>query len=188
NCDLAIILIDARHGVLTQTKRHSFIVSLLGIRHVLVAINKMDLVGFREEVYERIIADYEGFASRLDVQDLEFIPISALDGDNVVERSERMPWYEGMTLMRYLESVYIGADRNMRDFRFPVQYVIRPHLDFRGFAGTVASGIVRKGDEIVVLPSRKRSRVKEIVTQDGELDEAFPPLAVTLTLEDEIDV
>lgn len=188
NCDLAIILVDARHGVLTQTKRHSFIVSLLGIRHVLVAINKMDLVDYSEQTYDAIVSEYKAFAARLDVQDLAFIPISALNGDNVVDHSEHMPWYDGKTLMHYLESVYIGADRNLQDFRFPVQYVIRPHLDFRGFAGTVASGIVRKGDEIVVLPSRQRSRVKSIVTQAGELEEAFPPLAVTLTLEDEIDV
>ena len=188
NCDLAIILIDARHGVLTQTRRHSFIVSLLGIQHVLVAINKMDLVAYDQSVYERIVGEYEEFASRLDVRDLNFIPISALKGDNVVERSESMPWYDGKTLMRFLETVYIGADRNLQDFRFPVQYVTRPNLQFRGFAGTVASGIVRKGDEIMVLPSKKRSTVKSIVTQDGEPDEAFPPQAVTLTLADEIDV
>ena len=187
NCDLAIILIDARYGVLTQTKRHSFIVSLLGIRHVLVAINKMDLVDFSQERYDEIIRDYQDFAARLDINDMHFIPIAALHGDNVVERSERMPWYEGRTLMRFLETIYIGADRNMQDFRFPVQYVIRPNLDFRGFAGTVASGIVRKGDEVVVLPSKQRSRVQSIVTYDGELEEAYPPLSVTLTLEDEID-
>ena len=188
NCDLAVILVDARHGVLTQTKRHSFIVSLLGIQHVLVAINKMDLVEYRQEVYERIVEDYEAFAARLNVRDLAFLPLSALKGDNVVEPSKKMPWYQGRTLMRYLETVYIGADRNMQDFRFPVQHVIRPNLDFRGFAGTLASGIVRQGDEIVVLPSRKRSRIKSIVTYEGEIAEAFPPLAVTLTLEDEIDV
>jgi len=188
NCDLAIILVDARHGVLTQTKRHSFIVSLLGIRHVLVAINKMDLVDFSQETYDGIVREYKEFAARLNVQDLEFIPLSALNGDNVVDRSESMPWYQGRTLMRFLETVYIGADRNLQDFRFPVQYVIRPNLDFRGFAGTVASGIVRKGDDVVVLPSGKRTRVASIVTQEGELDEAFAPLAVTLTLEDEVDV
>ena len=188
NCDLAVILIDARHGVLTQTKRHSFIVSLLGIQHVLVAINKMDLVDFSQERYDEIVADYKAFATRLDVKDLEFIPLSALKGDNVVEPSDKMPWYEGRTLMRFLETVYIGADRNLRDFRFPVQFVIRPNLDFRGFAGTVASGIVRKGDEVMAFPSRKTSKVASIVTQDGELDEAFPPQAVTITLEDEIDV
>ncbi len=187
NCDLAVILVDARHGVLTQTKRHSFIVSLLGIKHVLVAINKMDLVDFSQERYQEIVRDYETFATKLDVPDLDFIPLSALKGDNVVDRSDKMPWYEGQTLMRFLENVYIGADRNMQDFRFPVQYVIRPNLDFRGFAGTVASGVVRKGDEIMVLPSRKTSKVKTIHTMDGDLDEAFPPLSVTLTLENEID-
>lgn len=188
NCDLAIILVDARHGVLTQTKRHSFIVSLLGIKHVLVAINKMDLVDYSQEVYDRIVGEYQQFAARLGIPDLKFIPISALKGDNVVSTSEAMPWFTGKTLMRFLETVYIGADRNLTDFRFPVQYVIRPNLDFRGFAGTVAAGIVRKGDEIEVLPSGRRSKVKSIVTYDGELEEAFPPLSVTLTLEDEVDV
>jgi bifunctional enzyme CysN/CysC len=187
NCDLAIILVDARHGVLTQTKRHSFIVSLLGIRHVLVAVNKMDLVGFSQERYEEILREYKEFAARLDVNDLHFIPISALHGHNVVDRSEEMPWYDGHTLMHFLETIYIGADRNLQDLRFPVQYVIRPNLDFRGFAGTVASGIVRKGDEVMVLPSRQKSRVQTITTYDGELEEAYPPLSVTLTLEDEID-
>ena len=186
--DLAIILIDARHGVLTQTKRHSFIVSLLGIKHVLVAINKMDLVSYGIETYEQIRSDYKDFASRLDIPDLHFIPISALRGDNVVESSDNMTWYNGTTLMSFLESVYIGSDRNLEDFRFPVQFVNRPHLDFRGFCGTVASGIVRKGEEVMVLPSRKTSRVKSLVTFAGELDEAFSPLAVTVTLEDEIDV
>ena len=187
NCDLAIILIDARHGVLTQTKRHSFIVSLLGIKHVLVAVNKMDLVDHSQDRYEEILRDYKEFAARLDVGDLDFIPISALNGDNVVDKSEAMPWYGGKTLMRFLETVYIGADRNLQDFRFPVQFVIRPNLDFRGFAGTVASGILRKGDEVMVLPSRQRSRVKTITTYDGDLEEAYPPLSVTLTLVDEID-
>lgn len=185
--DLAIILIDARHGVLTQTKRHSFIVSLLGIRHVVVAVNKMDLVDFSEERFEEICADYRSFAARLDLPDLHFIPISALDGDNVVDRSEKAPWYTGSTLMNFLESVYIGSDRNFQDFRMPVQYVNRPNLDFRGFCGTIASGIIRVGEEIMVLPSRKTSRVKEIVTFDGNIEEAFTPLSVTLTLEDEID-
>ncbi len=187
NCDLAIILVDARHGVLTQTKRHSFIVSLLGIRHVLVAVNKMDLVGYSQERYEEVLREYKEFATRLDIPDLHFIPISALVGDNVVERSEAMPWYEGRTLLPFLETVYIGADRNLQDFRFPVQYVIRPDLDFRGFAGTVASGIVREGEEVMVLPSRQRSRVQRIATYDGDLDEAYAPLSVTLVLEDEID-
>jgi len=186
--DLAIILVDARHGVQTQTRRHSFITSLLGIRHVLVAINKMDLVDFSEEVFDRIRDDYRDFAVRLNIPDLDFIPISALRGDNVVDPSASTPWYQGPTLMGFLESVYIGSDRNLEDFRFPVQLVNRPNLDFRGYCGTIASGIVRKGDEVVVFPSRRTTRVKQIVTCDGELEEAFAPQAVTLTLEDEVDV
>ena len=187
--DLAVILIDARpgHGVIEQTKRHSFIASLLGIKHILVAVNKMDLVDFDEEVFNQIRNDYRDFAARLDIPDLHFIPISALYGDNVVEKSDNMPWYDGSTLMNFLESVYIGSDRNLEDFRFPVQYVIRPNLDFRGFAGTIASGIIRVGDEILTLPSRKTSRVKEIVTFDGNLQEASAPMSVTITLKDEID-
>jgi bifunctional enzyme CysN/CysC len=186
--DLAIILIDARHGVLVQTKRHSFIVSLLGIKHIVVAINKMDLVDFSQERFEQIRADYQAFAARLDLPDVHFLPMSALKGDNVVSQSANTPWYVGPTLMSLLENVYIASDRNLEDFRFPVQLVNRPHLNFRGFCGTIASGIVRKGDEIMALPSRKTSRVKSIVTFDGERDEAFAPQAVTLTLEDEIDV
>jgi len=185
--DLAVILIDARHGVLTQTRRHSFIVSLLGIRHVIVAVNKMDLLDFDEERYNEICDEYRSFAMRLDLPDLHFIPISALDGDNVVDRSEKSPWYSGSTLMNFLETVYIGSDRNLQDFRMPVQYVNRPNLDFRGFCGTIASGIVRPGEEIMVLPSRQTSKVKEIVTFDGTVEEAFAPLSITLTLEDEID-
>lgn len=185
--DLAVILIDARHGVLTQTKRHSFIVSLLGIRHVVVTINKMDLVDFSQERYDEICAEYRSFASRLDMPDLHFIPISALNGDNVVDPSPKMDWYRGSTLMNFLETVYIGSDRNFEDFRFPVQYVNRPNLDFRGFCGTLASGIIRKGDEVMVMPSRQKSTVKSIVTFDGEVEEAFTPQSVTLTLDDEID-
>jgi len=187
-CQLAIILIDARHGVMTQTRRHSFIVSLLGIKHVVVAINKMDLVGYSQEVFEKIKEEYTGFVAKLAIPDVQFIPLSALKGDNVVEKSAAMPWYQGPPLLRHLETVHIASDRNMADVRFPVQYVLRPHLDFRGFAGTIASGILRKGEEVVSLPSRKRSRVKSIVTYDGELEEAFSPMAVTVTLEDEIDV
>ena len=185
--DLAIILVDARHGILPQTKRHSFIVSLLGIRHIVVAINKMDIVDYDEAVFERIKADYIDFASRLDLPDVHFMPISALKGDNVVTNSPRMPWHSGPPLMTLLETIYIGSDRNMEDFRFPVQVVLRPNLDYRGFAGTIASGIIRRGDEVMSLPSRKKSRVKSIVTFDGELDEAFASQSVTLTLEDEID-
>ena len=189
-CDLAIILVDARYGVQTQTKRHSFITSLLGIKHIVVAINKMDLMNFDQDVFERIKADYLAFAERIELKpsSLHFVPMSALKGDNVVNRSERAPWYEGQSLMEILESVEIAGDRNFDDLRFPVQYVNRPNLNFRGFAGTLASGIVRKGDEIAVLPSGKTSRVKSIVTFDGELEQATPGEAVTLTLEDEIDV
>jgi bifunctional enzyme CysN/CysC len=186
--DLAIILIDARRGVLTQTKRHTFIVSLLGIKHIIVAVNKMDLVDYKEEVFEKIKSDYQDFASRLNLPDVHFIPISALRGSNVVQLSSDMPWYTGSPLMNFLETVYIGSDRNLEDFRFPVQYVNRPNLDFRGFCGTVASGIVREGDEIMALPSRKTSRVKNIVTYEGNVKEAFAPQSVTLTLEDEIDI
>jgi bifunctional enzyme CysN/CysC len=187
SADLAILMIDARHGVLTQTKRHSFIVSLLGIRHVIVAINKMDLVDYSESRFEEICDDYRSFATRLDLPDLHFIPISALNGDNLVDRSESMDWYTGSTLMGFLESVYIGSDRNLQDFRMPVQWVNRPNLDFRGFCGTISSGIIRRGEEIMVLPSKRKSKVKSIVTYEGELEEAFAPLSITLTLEDEID-
>jgi bifunctional enzyme CysN/CysC len=186
--DLAIILIDARRGVLAQTKRHSFIVSLLGIKHVVVAINKMDLVDYSQEVFEQIQRDYRDFSARLDLPDVHFLPISALKGDNVVKLSEQTPWYQGSPLMHLLETVYIGSDRNLEDFRFPVQFVNRPNLDFRGFCGTVASGIIRVGDEVMALPSRKTSKVKEIVTFDGNVEEAFSPQAVTLTLTDEIDI
>jgi bifunctional enzyme CysN/CysC len=188
NCELAIILIDARHGVLTQTRRHTFIASLLGIRHLIVAVNKMDLMDYSEEVFNRIRDDYLEFADDLDTGDLTFIPMSALKGDNVVHASEKMPWYESETLMWMLENVKISADRNFSDFRFPVQYVNRPNLDFRGYCGTVASGIIRKGDHITALPSGKTSTVKSIVTYDEELEMAFTPMAITLTLEDEIDI
>ncbi len=185
--DLAIILIDARYGVLTQTKRHSFIVSLLGIRHVVVTINKMDLVGHSQERFDDICSDYRDFVSRLDLPDLHFIPIAALHGENVVDPSVNMPWYRGSTLMNFLESVYIGSDRNLEDFRLPVQIVNRPNLDFRGFCGTVASGIIRQGDQIMVLPSKRTSKVERIVTQDGDLKEAFCSQSITLLLEDEVD-
>ncbi|MFT6645555.1 MAG: bifunctional enzyme CysN/CysC [Patiriisocius sp.] len=187
-CDLAIILVDARHGVMTQTKRHSFITTLLGIKHIIVAINKMDLVDYSEETYQQIKQDYAKFSSQLDMGEVRYLPMSALNGDNVVNKSDNMPWYEGAPLMTVLENIQISSDKNLSDFRFPVQYVNRPNLDFRGFCGTVASGIVRPGDDIMVLPSRKTSKIRSIVTFDGEIEEAFPPLAVTLTLEDEIDV
>ncbi len=187
-CDLAIILVDARYGVLEQTKRHSFITSLLGIRHVIVAINKMDLVDYSQDTFEQIRHDYADFATRMTADDVHFIPLSALKGDNIVNPSENMPWYEGSTLMHMLESVYIASDRNLIDFRFPVQLVSRPHLDFRGYCGTIASGVVKVGDEVMVLPSRKTSRVKSIEMYEGQIQEAFAPQATTLTLEDEIDV
>ena len=186
-CDLAIILIDARNGVQTQTRRHTFIVSLLGIKHVVVAINKMDLVEYREEVFEKIREHYEEFADQLELADVTFIPISALKGDNIVNPSTSMPWYGGSTLMHHLETVHIAGDRNLSDFRFPVQFVNRPNLDFRGYAGTVSSGVVKPGDEVMILPSRKTNRVKSIVTFEGEQPEAFAGMAVTLTLEKEID-
>ena len=186
--NLAIILVDARTGVITQTRRHSFLVSLLGIKHVVLAVNKMDLVGFSEERFNEIVKEYKQFIAPLGIPDATCIPLSALDGDNVVERSERTPWYNGISLLDFLETVHIDNDHNLSDIRFPVQYVLRPNLDFRGFCGKVASGVVRKGDEVIALPSGKKSRVKSIVTYDGELDYAFPPQSVTLTLEDEIDV
>jgi len=187
NCDLAIILIDARHGVLEQTRRHSFIASLLGIKHIVVAVNKMDLVDWSEARYEEIKAQYTDFAAKLELGDIRFVPMSALLGDNVVNKSEHLDWYKGSTLMHVLENVVISADRNLIDFRLPVQYVNRPDLNFRGFAGTIASGVVRPGDDVMVLPSKKTSKIKRVVTMDGDLDEAFAPQAVTLTLEDEID-
>ncbi len=187
-CDVAVILIDARSGVLTQTRRHTFIAALLGIRHVIVAVNKMDLVDFQESVFDAIRADYTNFTANLGIDDLQFIPISALRGDNVVDKSAAMPWYQGSTLMHLLENVQIASDRNFNDFRFAVQRVNRPDSSFRGYSGTVQSGIVRPGDSIVVLPSGKSATVARIVTMDGDLDEAFPPLAVTLTLTSEIDI
>jgi len=187
-CDLAVILIDARYGVQTQTKRHSFIVSLLGIRHIIVAINKMDLVGYSEETYSKIKDDYLAFVKALDLHDIHFIPMSALDGDNVVNPSANMPWFAGKPMMELLNTIEIASDHNFVDTRFPVQYVNRPNLDFRGFCGTVASGVFHKGDAITVLPSGKSSKVKTIFTYDGELEQAFAAMAVTLTLEDEIDI
>lgn len=187
-CDLAVILIDARSGVKTQTKRHSFLVSLLGIKHVIVAINKMDLKDYDQKVYESIKTDYLRFAAQLDIPDINFVPMSALEGDNVVNRSDNTPWYQGETLMEMLENIEIAEDINTEDFRFPVQYVSRPDLNYRGFAGTVVSGSIAPGDEIIALPSGKTSKVKSIDTFDGPLDLAYSPLAVTLTLEDEIDI
>jgi sulfate adenylyltransferase subunit 1 len=187
-CDLAIILIDARYGVQIQTRRHSIIASLLGIKHIVVAINKMDLVDFDETVYNNIKNDYLNFTAKLEKSDIRFIPLSALNGDNVVNLSTQMSWYEGQPLMEIMETVEISSDRNFDNMRFPVQYVNRPNLDFRGYCGTIAAGVVHKGDKITVLPSGKTSVIQSIVTNDGELDEAFPPMAITLTLTDEIDV
>jgi len=187
-CDVAIILVDARNGVVRQTRRHSFIASLLGIRHVVVAINKMDLVEYAEEVFDHITQVYREFAVKLEFTDLRFIPVSALNGDNVVDPSRNMPWYSGETLLHYLDTVHVSSDRNLIDFRLPVQYVNRPNLDFRGFAGTIASGVLRPGDEVMALPSGSRSRVRSIVTWEGERGDAFAPMAVTVTLADEIDV
>ncbi len=186
--NLAIILVDARTGVITQTRRHTYLVSLLGIKHVVLAVNKMDLVDFSEERFNEIVTEYKRFVEPLGIPDVNCIPLSALDGDNVVEKSERTPWYKGTSLLDFLETVHIANDHNFEDFRYPVQYVLRPNLDFRGFCGKVASGVIRKGDMVMALPSGKTSKVKSIVTYDGELDYAFPPQSVTLTLEDEIDV
>jgi len=187
-CDLAIILIDARHGVQVQTRRHSFICSLLGIKHVLVAVNKMDLVDFSQDRYQAIKKEYREFAEDLEFSDVRFIPLSALKGDNVVEESKNMPWYPGATLMKLLNTIKVDDVDTFTDFRYQVQYVNRPNLDFRGFAGTVASGHIRVGDNIVALPSGKESIVKSIVTFDGDLERADKGMAVTLTLEDEIDI
>ena len=187
-CELAIILIDARYGVQTQTKRHSFIASLLGIKHVVVAVNKMDLLDFDEDTFNKIKEDYLKFSENLHLENIYFVPMSALDGDNVVEKSPRSPWYDGQTLMQILETVEVHKDKNLENFRLPVQYVNRPNLDFRGFCGTIASGIVKPGDTIMALPSQKTSKVERIVTYDGDLDEAFAGQAITLTLEDEIDI
>lgn len=184
----AIILVDARTGVITQTRRHTYLISLLGIKHVVLAVNKMDLVDFSKDVFDKIVADYKDFVGPLGIPDITCIPLSALEGDNVVEKSDRTPWFEGKCLLDYLETVPIDLDRNYEDFRYPVQYVLRPNQNFRGFSGKVASGVLHKGDTVMALPSRKTSKVKSIVTYEGELEEAFPPQCVTITLEDEIDI
>lgn len=186
--NLAIILVDARTGVITQTRRHTFLVSLLGIKHIVLAVNKMDLVDFSQEVFENIKREYLVLTDSLGIEDVTCFPLSALEGDNVVEKSDRTPWFEGTSLLEFLETVPIHRDRNMDDFRYPVQYVLRPNLDFRGFCGKIASGVIRKGDEVMALPSMKRSHVKSIVTYEGEIEEAFCPQCVTITLEDEIDI
>ena len=190
--DLAIILIDARHGLVEQTHRHSFIASLLGIKHLVVCVNKMDLVDFNEDAYQTITSAFRNFSSRLDIPDIKFIPISALLGDNVVEASVNMPWHEGGTLLSHLEEVHVGSDRNLQDCRFPIQYVIRPQTDeardFRGYAGRIASGVFKAGDEVVALPSGMQSRVKEIFVGADAVERAFPPQSVTITLENDIDL
>lgn len=186
--NLAIILVDARLGVITQTRRHTFLCSLLGIKHIVLAVNKMDLVDFDEKVFAEIVNNFETFIKPFNIPDVRCIPLSALEGDNVVERSKRTAWYSGPSLLEFLENVHIGNDHNLQDFRYPVQYVLRPNLNFRGFCGKIASGVVRKGDEVMALPSGKRSHVKRIVTHDGDLDYAYPPQCVTLQLEDEIDI
>ncbi|MBC6996142.1 sulfate adenylyltransferase subunit CysN [Lewinella lacunae] len=190
--NVALILVDARQGVVEQTRRHAFIASLLQIPHLIVCINKMDLVGFDEAAYTAIKEDFQGFSHRLDVQDIDFIPMSALLGDNVVERSTNMDWYGGSTLLYTLENVHIGSDNNFIDCRFPVQTVIRPYSDayhdYRGYAGRVAGGVFKKGDKVTVLPSGFTSTIAKIDTYDGELEEAYPPMSVTLLLEDDIDI
>ena len=190
--DLALVLVDARNGVLEQTRRHALITTLLHVPHMVVCINKMDLVDYSEEVFDRIRHEFQEFAARLDIADLTFIPVSALHGDNVVDRSSRMPWYQGPSLLYHLENVYIASDRNLIDCRFPVQYVIRPmndeHHDFRGYAGTVMGGVFRPGDDVVVLPSGFTTKVASVRTADGLLDEAFPPMSVTMELADDIDI
>lgn len=190
--NVALILIDARKGVLEQTRRHAFIASLLQIPHIVVCINKMDLVDYDEETYEEIKQDFEEFSYKLDVRDVHFIPISALNGDNVVDKSEQMPWYGGSTLLYYLENVHIGSDDNFIDARFPVQYVIRPNTDefhdYRGYAGRVAGGVFKKGDKVMLLPSGFTSTIARIDTFEGELEEAYPPMSVTMQLEDDLDL
>jgi sulfate adenylyltransferase subunit 1 len=190
--NVALILVDARQGVVEQTRRHAIIASLLQIPHVVICINKMDLVDYDEAIYERIHSEFEDFASKLDVHDVHFIPISALRGDNIVSRSKKTPWYEGPTLLYYLENVHISSDHNFIDTRFPVQYVIRPNTDdfhdYRGYSGRVAGGIIKKGDEVMLLPSGFTTRVSKIETFDGEVSEAFPPMSVTIHIKDDFDV
>ena len=190
--DLAIVLVDARAGLLEQTHRHSFIAHLLGIKHMVVCVNKMDLVGWKEERYEEIVDAFRSFSSRLDIPDIRFIPISALQGDNVVDASVNTPWYDGPTLLNHLEQVHVAADRNLQDCRFPVQYVIRPqtdaHRDFRGYAGRVTGGVFKVGDKVLALPSGIASRVKSIAIGEAPVEQAFPPQSVVMTLEDDIDL
>jgi sulfate adenylyltransferase subunit 1 len=190
--NVALILVDARNGVVEQTKRHAIIASLLQIPHLVVCINKMDLVGYEKDVFEQVKSDFEEFSARLETKDVQFVPISALKGDNVVNRSENMPWFEGTTLLYYLENVHIASDHNLIDCRFPVQYVVRPHSDdyhdYRGYAGRVAGGVFKKGDEVMLLPSGFTTKIKSINTFEGELEEAHPPMSVTICVEDDLDL
>ncbi|MFT5791400.1 MAG: sulfate adenylyltransferase subunit 1 [Saprospiraceae bacterium] len=190
--NLALLLVDARHGIIEQTKRHAFIASLLQIPHIAVCVNKMDLVDYSEEAFKKIKADFEDFSSKLEIKDVRFIPISALNGDNVVDRSENMDWYEGSTLMHLLENIHIGSDQNHVDCRFPVQFVVRPqskdHPDYRGYAGRIEGGVFKPGDDVTVLPSGFTSKIKSIDTFDGEVAEAFSPMSVCMTLTDNIDI
>jgi bifunctional enzyme CysN/CysC len=189
--DLALILVDARHGIQEQSRRHAILTTMLRVPHVVLCVNKMDLVGYSQDVFDNIKGEFQDFAAKLEIGDLSFVPISALDGDNVVTRSANMPWYEGASLLHLLEDVHIASDRNLIDSRFPVQYVIRPmsddYHDYRGFAGTVAGGVFKVGDEVMVLPSGFTTKIAAIDTFDGPIDEAFPPMSVTIRLEDEID-
>ena len=190
--DLALVLVDARHGLVEQSRRHAFLASLLRVPHLVLCVNKMDLVGYDQKVFDDICDDFRSFASKLDVTDLTFIPISALNGDNVVHRSENMPWYEGTSLLHHLEHVFIASDRNLIDARFPVQYVLRPmqnaHHDYRGYAGTVVGGVLKPGDDVIVLPSGFTSTIASIETADGPVEEAFPPMSVSVRLSSEIDI
>jgi len=190
--NLALLLVDARHGVIEQTKRHAFIASLLQIPHIAVCVNKMDLVNYSKEAYDKIKKDFEDFATKLEIKDVRFIPISALNGDNVVDRSKNMDWYDGSTLMHLLENIHIGSDHNHVDCRFPVQFVIRPqskeYPDYRGYAGRIEGGVFKPGDDVSVLPSGFTSKIKAIDTFDGEVGQAFSPMSVCITLEDDIDI
>ncbi|HEY8455115.1 MAG TPA: GTP-binding protein [Actinopolymorphaceae bacterium] len=194
NADLALVLVDARNGMVEQTRRHAFLVSLLRVPHLVLCVNKMDLVGYDREVFERIRDEFIGFATKLTIPDLQVIPISALEGDNVVERSVNMPWYDGPSLLHHLENVYVASDRNLVDVRLPVQYVIRPQLqsneyhDYRGYAGQIVGGVLKPGDEVMALPSGLTTRVTQIDTADGPVDEAYPPMSVSVQLADDLDI
>ncbi len=190
--DLALVLVDARKGLVEQSRRHAFLASLLQVPHLVLVVNKMDLVGYSQSVYDQISAEFTQFAAKLRIPDLTIIPVSALAGDNVVHRSENMDWYQGTSLLHHLENIHVASDRNLVDVRFPVQYVIRPmsdeYHDYRGYAGQVAGGVLKKGDDVLVLPSGFTSRIASVETADGEVDEAYPPMSVTVRLEDEIDI